>query len=67
VSEFAIYITTSIALIFILEGLLYALFPENIRKLMEVALSLPPEKLKFFGTIMVFVGLTMIFILQSLT
>lgn len=63
---FALYITTAIALIFVIEGLVYALFPDSIRRMMVMAISLPPEKLRVFGVVMILAGLTMVMVLQSL-
>ncbi|MCB9990554.1 MAG: DUF2065 domain-containing protein [Rhodospirillales bacterium] len=64
-SDFALYITTAFALIFVIEGLLYALFPDGIRRMFALALSLPPEKLRATGLVMAALGFCMVWLLQS--
>lgn len=64
--SFIQYILTALALMLVIEGLLYALFTDSVRRMMAVALTLPPEKLRFFGFFMAGIGLFTAWILQKL-
>ncbi|MFN3701614.1 MAG: DUF2065 domain-containing protein [Alphaproteobacteria bacterium] len=64
--SFGLYIFTAIALIFVIEGLLYALFPDMMRKMMMSALSLPPATLRNFGIAMVIIGFALVSLGQLL-
>lgn len=66
-NDFALYIITAFALIFIIEGLLYALFPSFIRATVSTILAMPEAKLRRVGSIMTAIGFTIIWILQSLS
>ncbi len=64
--SFTQYILTALALMLVIEGLLYALFTDSIRRMMAVALTLPPEKLRMFGFFVATVGFFFIWILKKL-
>ena len=64
-SGFLLYIATAFALIFIIEGLIYALFPGGVRKMMAYAVSLDPGKLRYYGAIMATTGFCILWILQA--
>lgn len=55
-SEFLLYISTAICLVLIIEGLLYALFTDFIRKMMSIAITMPDAKLKGYGFIVAAIG-----------
>lgn len=40
---------TGLAVMCVAEGLLYAFFPDAMRRIMATALTLPPEQLRFCG------------------
>jgi hypothetical protein len=61
------HLLLAFALIFVLEGLLYAIFPRQVQKLMAMAVSFPPEKLRSFGAAMVAFGVLMVWFLQKIT
>ena len=61
---FTLYILTAIALVFVIEGLLYALFPDAVRKMLAMALALPPEKLRVYGIGMVLTGASFIWLIS---
>jgi len=63
--EFGSYILTSLALVFVIEGLLYALFPGGIRKMMAMAIEMPPEKLRLLGAVMALTGFGLVWMLQA--
>ena len=65
-SGFTLYILTAFSLILVIEGLLYMLFPDAVRKIMALALSLPPQQLRIFGTAMAAAGLCLIWAIQAL-
>lgn len=65
-NDFTLYILTALSLVFVIEGLVYALFPEAVRRMMALALSLPPERLRLFGAAGVAAGLSMIWAMQAL-
>ncbi len=64
-SDFTLYILTAICLVFVIEGLLYALFPGAVRAMIAMALTLEEKKLRLFGITMVLSGFSLIWILQS--
>lgn len=64
--SYTLYILTAFSLIFVIEGLVYALFPDTVRKMMAVALSIPPRQLRLFGAIMAAAGLCLIWAMHTL-
>lgn len=66
-ADFALYLLTSFSLIFVIEGLLYALFPDAVRKLMAMAVMLPVPRLRLFGAAMALSGLSLIWMLRVLS
>lgn len=63
-SEFVLYILTALSLVFVIEGFLYAVFPDLVRKVMAVAIMMPVEKLRYFGLIMMGIGVLSVYFLQ---
>ncbi len=63
-NDFALYISTAVALIFVIEGMMYLLFPDFVRKMMALAVMMPVDRLRFFGGMMVITGLLLIWLLQ---
>jgi uncharacterized protein YjeT (DUF2065 family) len=53
-------ILIAFALIFVIEGLLYALFPDAMKRVLAMALTLPPSSLRRFGFVMVLCGFCMV-------
>jgi uncharacterized protein YjeT (DUF2065 family) len=64
--SFGFYISTAFALMLVIEGLLYGLFPDMVRRMMALTLSLPPEKLRLFGLTMAGIGLLLIWAMKNL-
>lgn len=60
ISDFWLYIATSIALIFVIEGLIYALFPDQVRKLMAMAVMMPVRHLRLFGAAAALTGFALV-------
>lgn len=62
---FTLYILTAVALVFVIEGLIYTLFPESVRRMMALAIEMPPEKLRTFGLVMTATGFALVWMLQA--
>ena len=54
------YLTTAIALVFVIEGLLWAVFPDTMKRMMAMALTMPNDQLRRLGSVMVVLGFIMI-------
>ncbi|MGB4108071.1 MAG: DUF2065 domain-containing protein [Alphaproteobacteria bacterium] len=63
--SFGLTLLTALFLVFVIEGLLYALFPEQVKKLMAMALSMPAQPLRIFGLLMASAGILAIYILKA--
>lgn len=59
-SAFILYILTALSLIMVIEGLLYALFPDFMRRVMAAALMQPVARLRQFGAVMAITGFCLI-------
>ncbi len=64
--SFAVYILTAFSLVFVIEGLLYALFPDAIRRMMAMALTIPVNQFRAFGLAMAITGFAMILLLKNI-
>ncbi len=53
------------ALVLVLEGLIYALFPDTIKRMMVVALSFPASRLRAFGLWVMAAGVLLAWALQQ--
>ncbi|MCB1561987.1 MAG: DUF2065 domain-containing protein [Alphaproteobacteria bacterium] len=65
--SFSTYILTAFALVFVIEGLFYALFPDQLRKMMTLALSLPVSQLRLFGISAVSTGFLCLLLIRFFT
>lgn len=65
--DFFCYLLTATSLIFVIEGLAYAVFPDFVRKMMAIALTIPVSKLRFFGLTVALIGCIGLWILQQLS
>lgn len=63
--SFGLTLLTALFLVFVIEGLLYALLPEQVKKLMAMALSLPTQPFRVFGLLMASLGIMAIYILKA--
>lgn len=61
-----LHLLTAFALIFVIEGLLYAIFPRHIQKMMAMAAIMPPEKFRTFGAAMIAFGVLLVWVFQKL-
>jgi len=57
-------ILLAVALIFVIEGLIYAVFPRHIQDVMKMALELPLEKFRYYGASMVALGVMGVWLVQ---
>lgn len=64
--SFSSHLLTAFALIFVIEGLLYALFPKHIQRMMAMASIFPPEKFRSFGAAMLTVGVLLVWVFQKM-
>ena len=63
--SFTGYIITAFALVFVIEGLLYALFPDAMRRLMAMAITMPVSQLRLTGFVMAVTGFCMVWLMES--
>jgi len=61
---FMTYLITAIALVLVIEGLLYACFPEAMKRMMAQALSVPDRTLRIIGGITALTGLLFAYLIQ---
>lgn len=65
--SFAGYLLTAFALVFVIEGLLWAVFPEQMKRMMALALTLPSEQLRRFGATMAIVGFLLVLLFGQIS
>ena len=65
-SPFLLYILTALALVFVIEGLIYAVFPEAVRRMMALAVTMPASRLRMVGAVMAFTGFCLVWLLDLL-
>ncbi|MCK4946523.1 MAG: DUF2065 domain-containing protein [Alphaproteobacteria bacterium] len=56
---------TAIGLMFVMEGVSYALFPEGIRKMMERVIMMPQGHVRFAGLTLAGLGFVIIAVIRS--
>lgn len=64
-SSYVLYIATAFALVFVIEGMTYALFPESIKRMMRMAIAAEPKTMRLFGLAAAAFGFAIVWILQS--
>ena len=55
---------TALALVLVIEGALYALFPEGMKRAAERALSVPPQTLRFAGLAAACAGVVLVWLVR---
>jgi len=63
--SFSLYIFTALALMLVIEGLVYALFPTQVKKMFEAAIMWPEKNFRVFGIVMVLSGFSLVVLLQT--
>ncbi|MFP4313819.1 MAG: DUF2065 domain-containing protein [Alphaproteobacteria bacterium] len=64
--NFILYIGTAFALVFVIEGLLWAFFPDTMKKIVVMALAMPAEHLRNYGFGMALLGVLMVYLIDLL-
>ncbi len=64
--NFVSHFLTACALVFVIEGLLYALFPTYLQKVMLMVGDLTAQKLRSLGAAMIAFGVLLVWIFQKL-
>ena len=52
-------------LVFVIEGLIYALFPNAMKRMIVAILSLPPEQLRSAGLVMAVFGVFVVWLVRG--
>ncbi len=65
--DFGNHLLIAFALIFVIEGLLYAIFPFHIQKMMNMASQMDKDKFRHFGAAMIAFGVMLVWLIQKLT
>lgn len=50
------YLVTAFALVFVIEGMMYAVFPATMQRILLVALAMPVQSMRRFGVVMAGLG-----------
>lgn len=63
-SDFSLALLTAVGLVFVIEGVIYSLFPNAMKRMMMVALSLPTNRLRSMGLAMALVGFGIVWLVR---
>lgn len=63
-TAFLEYIAIAFALVFVIEGLVYSLFPHGMKQIMSQAIMAPDRDLRRFGLFMVALGFLIVFLVS---
>ncbi|MGA0313808.1 MAG: DUF2065 domain-containing protein [Alphaproteobacteria bacterium] len=58
------YLATAFAIVLVVEGLLYALFPSGMKRIMEQAMMLPSQSLRTSGLGAAVIGVFILWLLR---
>ncbi len=61
----ALELLTTLALILVIEGVLYALFPDGMKRILTQVMGLPSSALRRAGLVSVFVGVALVWLLRG--
>jgi uncharacterized protein YjeT (DUF2065 family) len=64
--DILVYIGTAFGLMFVIEGFLYAVFPDTMRRMMAQIMILHDKQLKAFGIGMILAGVTLVYLINLL-
>jgi hypothetical protein len=56
---------TALALVLVIEGALYALFPDGMKRMIAVALDIPDVTLRRAGLVLAVVGVALVWLLRG--
>ena len=57
-------LATALALVLVIEGILYALFPEGMRRVAARAMLVPPQALRATGLLAACIGVVLVWLLR---
>ncbi len=55
----------ALGLVMVIEGLLYALFPEGMKRMMQQLLTLPSEQVRSAGLVFAVIGVGIVWLLRG--
>ena len=55
----------ALGLVMVIEGLLYALFPEGMKRMMQLLLTLPSEQIRSAGLVFAVIGVGIVWLLRG--
>ena len=58
-------LAVAFALVFVIEGILYALFPEAMQRMMQQVTALSPQSLRTAGLFSAIVGVVLVWLLKN--
>lgn len=58
-------LVTGLALVLVIEGALYALFPEAMQRMMARAMGLPPAGLRYGGLALAMLGVAVVWLVRG--
>jgi uncharacterized protein YjeT (DUF2065 family) len=56
---------TGLALVLVIEGILYALFPEGMKQLAQRAMQVPPQMMRAAGLLAATIGVAIVWLLRG--
>jgi uncharacterized protein YjeT (DUF2065 family) len=63
-SDFWVALLTAIGLVFVIEGVIYSLFPNGMKRMMLAALAMPTGRLRSMGLAMALVGFVIVWLVR---
>ena len=58
-------LAVAVALVFVIEGVLYALFPEAMQRMMQQVITLSPQSLRTAGVFSAILGVVLVWLLKN--
>ncbi len=55
----------ALGLVMVIEGLLYAVFPEGMKRMMQLLLTLPGEQIRSAGLVFAVIGVGIVWLLRG--
>ena len=63
-SDFTLALLTAVGLVFVIEGVIYSLFPDGMKRMMLAALSMSTNRLRLMGLAMAVVGFLIVWLVR---
>ncbi len=63
-SDFTLALLTAVGLVFVIEGVIYTLFPDGMKRMMLAALSMSTNRLRLMGLAMAVVGFFIVWLVR---